>query len=547
MVNQGPSRGCHTCKARRVRCDEGRPTCCHCRRLGYICGGYERKPPKLRFKVQVAAGPQRQQNTGAVASAVAAPSLARSPGYPEPDLAMGFFFTYFVDAGRTLASTRGFFEALPPILATEAKDSAATTAVTALATRMLSLWRGDAQSFTAPHKPLGVALARLGSALQTQEERVSRATPFAALVMQFYENMNAIYGFREVNRTHHDGAVALLMQHDLSISDGEIGIHVVRRILHCEVSYRLHSGTAFPANMEEWLKRNLVVQNPSTILDTIGISIANIQHAFTRLRQQPTPESWRAVEILLAEIETTETLLREWPSVLPNHWAPVTLPAVPDAVPPIPTYAGRCDIYPASQVAAIWNIWRCHQLILLKIRLAALDYKARSEPSEYHPPTTLMRGTRERVQELVDAVCHSIPFYVGNRYKRGALSDLTNPTILHTSYFDLDPSSEQFLKYKASDNYMSSEAHRGHIVVQGPWHMMTCLSAVINLLSGNDEGSLLLARALRPGQLNWMRKQFVRTAALVAIELPVKQQPLAHDVALLAGKVSEGLKMASGS
>ncbi|UKZ48585.1 hypothetical protein TrVGV298_002810 [Trichoderma virens] len=513
----GPSRGCHTCKARRVRCDEGRPTCCHCRRLGYICGGYERKPPKLRFKVQVAAGPQRQQNTGAVASAVAAPSLARSPGYPEPDLAMGFFFTYFVDAGRTLASTRGFFEALPPILATEAKDSAATTAVTALATRMLSLWRGDAQSFTAPHKPLGVALARLGSALQTQEERVSRATPFAALVMQFYENMNAIYGFREVNRTHHDGAVALLMQHDLSISDGEIGIHVVRRILHCEVSYRLHSGTAFPANMEEWLKRNLVVQNPSTILDTIGISIANIQHAFTRLRQQPTPESWRAVEILLAEIETTETLLREWPSVLPNHWAPVTLPAVPDAVPPIPTYAGRCDIYPASQVAAIWNIWRCHQLILLKIRLAALDYKARSEPSEYHPPL------------------HSC-VVLGSESKNSLMP-----------YFDLDPSSEQFLKYKASDNYMSSEAHRGHIVVQGPWHMMTCLSAVINLLSGNDEGSLLLARALRPGQLNWMRKQFVRTAALVAIELPVKQQPLAHDVALLAGKVSEGLKMASGS
>ncbi len=77
--------------------------------------------------------------------------------------------------------------------------------------------------------------------------------------------------------------------------------------------------------------------------------------------------------------------------------------------------------------------------------------------------------------------------------------------------------------------------------------MMMRLSAVINLLSGNGQGSLLLARALRPGQLNWMRKQFVRTTALMAIELPVKQQLLADDAELLAEKVREGLRMTSGS
>lgn len=44
-----------------------------------------------------------------------------------------------------------------------------------------------------------------------------------------------------------------------------------------------------------------------------------------------------------------------------------------------------------------------------------------------------------------------------------------------------------------------------------------------------------------------MRKQFVCITALVAIELPVKQQLLAHDAELLVGKVREGLRMTSGS
>lgn len=35
--------GCNTCRQRRVKCDEGRPTCQRCRRTGYQCEGYVRK------------------------------------------------------------------------------------------------------------------------------------------------------------------------------------------------------------------------------------------------------------------------------------------------------------------------------------------------------------------------------------------------------------------------------------------------------------------------------------------------------------------------
>ncbi|KAH8892698.1 hypothetical protein GQ53DRAFT_793642 [Thozetella sp. PMI_491] len=570
MVNRGPSRGCHTCKARRVRCDEGRPTCQTCQRLGFSCAGYEKKPLKLRFKIQVASDAQQPQIPASYhPNAVAARTApAHSPSYPEPDLALGFFFNYFVDVGRTQASTRGFFEALPSVVTMEPRDSAATAAVTALATRMLTLWRGDARSFTVPHPPLGAALARLGSALQNPDERQNPATPFAAIILQFYENMNATYGFREASRTHHDGAVAMFMRNGLGITNESIGLHVVRRILHSEVSYRLQSGTAFPTDMEAWIRRNLVIDSPTSTLDLIGVSIANLQYASNHISgpKRAISTSERTLHTLLEEVDDIEHRLLEWPSILPSHWAPVPLPNIPDALPPIPTYAGECHIYPASQVAAIWNIWRSYQLILLKIKLAILHCQTGfSSPAAGTPPDqsddvseahiTLIRLAQERVQEILDAVCHSVPFHVGNRFGRGALSDVTNPTFVHPSYFDLDPTSEPFLRYKASDNYMSYQSHRGHMVMQGPWHMMMCLGSIMNLLSGQSQGTVLLSRSLRPGQIHWLRKQFVRTSALVALELPKSRfgdagpeppSPDPKDAELLVAKVREGLKMTSG-
>jgi len=40
--------GCVTCKARRVKCDEARPTCTRCSKAGRLCEGYAPTPPKDR-------------------------------------------------------------------------------------------------------------------------------------------------------------------------------------------------------------------------------------------------------------------------------------------------------------------------------------------------------------------------------------------------------------------------------------------------------------------------------------------------------------------
>ena len=54
----GRSKGCHTCLKRRVRCDEGQPTCERCRKAGYNCAGYARAI-ELRSHVFISDGQPR--------------------------------------------------------------------------------------------------------------------------------------------------------------------------------------------------------------------------------------------------------------------------------------------------------------------------------------------------------------------------------------------------------------------------------------------------------------------------------------------------------
>ncbi|KAE8405416.1 hypothetical protein BDV37DRAFT_281823 [Aspergillus pseudonomiae] len=53
MVNTGlPSKDCHTCRRRRVKCDLGRPGCLRCKKIGHDCPGY-RDLSRLGFNFRI--------------------------------------------------------------------------------------------------------------------------------------------------------------------------------------------------------------------------------------------------------------------------------------------------------------------------------------------------------------------------------------------------------------------------------------------------------------------------------------------------------------
>ncbi|KAL5351906.1 hypothetical protein ACLOAV_003768 [Pseudogymnoascus australis] len=529
MVNLGRSHGCHTCKKRRVKCDEGTPLCQRCLSGGHECQGYQQKPSTFKFKFKPYAVPADVRPHGSKPCRSPSTSILHIPGrasFIPPSLqlsndfvALSFFLTCCADSGRSATSTRGFFEALPVALAVERPDSAVSTAITAVSTRLLAMWKGDVVCFTSPHQPLLHAIVRLRAAVHDESERKSHATPLAALVLQFYENLSAVLTLRKAMRTHYDGAVALFLAQEPDENNMTLRDSLLRSILHQEVSYAIRSKQYFPLGTQDWLAQNRALDNPSSMLDIIGVHVANIQHSFFQdsSRENHSPEMpQQGVEFLLPDIDAVEARLASWVLVVPSHWHPLALEHLGDRCPSIVTYLGDCDIYPSIQVATIWNTWRCYRLILLNMKLAILC----SSPQvimDAGPPNQgssnayadTMRLAQDALQECVDAICRSLPYHLGNRTAPSLLFALTDLTIAQPSYYYVEPENKRYVEYRESDDYMSSSAHKAHVIFQGPWHMVMTLSSLLNICSGGRGGSFKDS-SLRKGQLEWIQQQFVR-------------------------------------
>ncbi|KAI1768419.1 hypothetical protein GGR53DRAFT_517845 [Hypoxylon sp. FL1150] len=517
MVNRGRSGGCLTCKQRRVKCDEAKPECRSCQSLRLSCGGYDRKPVRLRF---------RDQNHKFAGAHGRHPPEATVP-FPrplaEPDTAVPFFLWHYASIGRDMQSARGFFEMLVPVYSSQRQTSALSLAVSAVASEILSLWRHRTDSFRSPRKSYARAVSCLRRAIQDRTERSKPATVFAVLTLQLYENMAAVYGLRAATRIHQNGAASLLAFTDMNHVDGIIHEYVQRFMLHTEIAAAMRQKRPLRTIAYSWVgNKDLTVapDNPSSVLDAIGMCVAEIQTKYVGLSIQDNsaPSSHRALRELMEEVKRVDEQLLAWARSVPCHWNPPRLESGQDIDLSIPTYQSVCEVYPSCPVANLWNLWRFQRFVLVKITLASLNtilsysHFALAEDRILGEIDELFNceGT---IQELVDSVCYSIPFYLGNRTKRSGIADFTDPEILLPSCTPLPSDDESGLENQSTGFKTQRDEHRRHIIAQGPWHAMNPLSRLLTLLS-EDHGQLITS-FLRPGQPEWIREQFLRVTTLL--------------------------------
>ncbi|KAJ3547840.1 hypothetical protein NM208_g1309 [Fusarium decemcellulare] len=570
MVNRGASRGCMTCRQRRVKCDERKPWCRQCLLLGRECAGYGRKRPRLRFKDETARYSGIQPDQGAHIRH-SNREVAKTPKHKpttisrndcsilpslqphQQDLAVSFFLNYVTNIGRSLESTRGFLEFVRPALATQRHDSALFAAVNAAASKLWMILGYYGSSASQPIKLHSKALVRLQKAVQDPEERRHDATVLAALMLQVYDTLSAISGQHRAHGTHRDGALALLLQRGDDGSDSKYHANLVGNLLHSKVSLCVRERRPLPSSDRGWLKSQaLAIEpvNPSCLLDHIGIAVADLQHTFHESWATKKDVDSSGLSDLLDQIRTVDGQLRMWLEVVPQHWYPKRMQSGRDIDLSIETYKGSCDVYPSIQIANIWNGWRIYCLILqqIKLRLASdVPSPSPKQTSNLHHISQSVRITHE-VQELVDSICHSIAFYLGNCTSPPTLSDMENPKFIFPSYHDLDPTDEDFLRYRVGDHYVSRVDHSRHVLLQGHLHCMSLLSQFLGLFPEQD--TLVAAQTLRQGQMQWIADQFMRSLYLLR-QIPHRSlNDIGHhhkesQSQKLATKVSQAEAMAS--
>ncbi|EXK44535.1 hypothetical protein FOMG_03243 [Fusarium oxysporum f. sp. melonis 26406] len=517
MVNRGASQGCVTCRHRRVKCDERKPWCKACLRLGIECTGYEKRG--LRFKDETVRYGANSAAVTRISKRAKQPSLERTiirlPSDHPQDLAVPFFLTYVTDVGRSLESTRGFLEFVRPALASERHDSALNTAVTATSIKIWSMIGKIPSSSPLPYQLLVKALKRLHQATEEPMERGRDETVLAALVLQMHDTLSAVSGQTRAHGAHREGALTLLLQRENCFKNSKYYAHLVGNLLHSRVSVSVRNRMRLPTKDLEWIEIEvapILPSNPSSALDMIGVSIADLQHTF-RDMSPPTVLSSPDTK-LRQQICNLDTQLRTWLKRIPDSWYPRRMKSGINFDPSVPSYRGACDIYPSIQVANIWNAWRIYCLILEDIKDQLTKPSALSAVQHVDDENSISdyamfwTSNERRVQELVDSMCLSIPFYLGNcNYPTDILSTGSSD-IIYPSHHDLPVDDEGYMRFKASDQYVSKLDHSRHVTLHGQVHAISVLSYVIDISMNSVRNR---PSFLREEQKEWIASQFIRS------------------------------------
>ncbi|ENH67950.1 Transcriptional regulatory protein moc3 [Fusarium oxysporum f. sp. cubense race 1] len=517
MVNRGASQGCVTCRHRRVKCDERKPWCKACLRLGIECTGYEKRG--LRFKDETVRYGANSAAVTRISKRAKQPSLERTiirlPSDHPQDLAVPFFLTYVTDVGRSLESTRGFLEFVRPALASERHDSALNTAVTATSIKIWSMIGKIPSSSPLPYQLLVKALKRLHQATEEPMERGRDETVLAALVLQMHDTLSAVSGQTRAHGAHREGALTLLLQRENCFKNSKYYAHLVGNLLHSRVSVSVRNRIRLPTKDLEWIETEvapILPSNPSSALDMIGVSIADLQHTF-RDMSPPTVLSSPDTK-LRQQICNLDTQLRTWLKRIPASWYPRRMKSGIDFDPSVPSYRGACDIYPSIQVANIWNAWRIYCLILEDIKDQLTKSSALSAVQHFDDGNSISdhamfwTSNERRVQELVDSICLSIPFYLGNGNYSTDILSTGSSDIIYPSCHDLPVDDEGYMRFKASDQYVSKLDHSRHVTLHGQVHAISVLSYVIDITMNSVRNR---SSFLREEQKEWIASQFIRS------------------------------------
>ena len=430
--------------------------------------------------------------------------------------AVCFFLVSIVGLGRGFKSTQGFLEPLLPVITKERPDSVLSIVLSAVSTKIWKHWKDPTSRFEAPHAPFNKALACLGEALDDPVEVSRDSTVLGVILMHFYESVAARSTHRPTRRAHQDGARALLDCRAETQIESECRTYLRGYLRHCDVSTYLETQPTDTSDLDVWTHAgwdSSMLVNPNLVLDLIGLSLARLEKRLSNILSDVARSDYRGtdtvVNIWIQDIGSVEAQLADWEQLVPNDWK-----AYRRQIDRSVFYLSTCDIYPTVQIATIWNVWRVCQLMVLRMRLCLLAklrkhtmHRTTLHGLQQSPSANLISG-----RELVDSICQSIPFYLGSRRGHGGMHDLVDPGVQVISYHDSAVNEDVRERYLQSDDAMSLDDYRRHVLVQGPSHALLHLNALMRVLS--REGGQDICGAIGASRTAWLHDQFLRVCYL---------------------------------
>jgi hypothetical protein len=453
--------------------------------------------------------------------------------------ALCFFFTGYVTIARDPQTSRGFLEYLLPLYSNAPHDSPISQATSALAIMLASMWSRKGIETEESRRFFGKALAMTKAAIDDPQQNTTDETLMTVLLLEFYESCNSRFRSEVSSGTHNAGAIALVKHRGSLNFQNETSKRLLIALRNQLIGVALQRGELVTPDPAVWTDTAPMPQSPAIELDKVCAELANLQARYKRfafpLIEPPdsittSPPSFNAsassIEVLhsiLAPALQLEMRLSLWSRSVPLFWHPIAVSS-PDSIHPSIQSAGlysyACDVYPCLHVAHVWNTYRITRLAVLKIILVCQSVLTRLQSATDYPTTR--QYTLDIVQKLVDAVCASVPYHLGNRVGPSPFDSIEGVEYPHLR--DDDTDNYQVLPPNAL-GYSMQTSREDHIRVasaKGGWYILDLLEKVLGAttfdISEVAESGIL--PPLREGQREWIVEQLQRTRSMYLIRSP---------------------------
>ncbi|THX19991.1 hypothetical protein D6D17_00942 [Aureobasidium pullulans] len=494
MVNDGRPRACLTCKRRRIKCDHTRPSCARCVLAKIHCKWHKpAEKPKITF-VEINQTVAPRYRSGQIQGTTGASTTLKHALHDDTETQALTFFVRYYSLGSVPngGPNPGLFGHVMPAISSS-RTSAAAMSISAVALTVYSRWRMDKNLAKCRAKVLGQAIKNLSYDLQKEDSRRSDLTLLTTLLLQYHSAFESLLFSKKSTIVHHLGALALVR---------EFG----------------HPSTWSPIASEFLPSANSVEYTPR-YLDTLGIQVADLQFRATAFQGGTTLcLSPTEIDTLLDDIQHLDDSLMLWQGNVSRFWGPFSWSPPGIIFPPIQAFQGSCHVYTSVTAARRMNDSRSHRLTLalISLKLNAEREKSIEEVCKSNSSQSGVQVLVKRIQWLVDGICGSVPFCLGNRSRVGTVLDFGDPTWIFPTCHDM---SEMYGLYgrPAEPKGLESVAdHYSHAITQGSWLMLSNLALLVAMFLSNK--TLTLSFPLKDGQLPWICQQYLRNLSLNAIE-----------------------------
>ncbi|KAI1389265.1 uncharacterized protein F4822DRAFT_195033 [Hypoxylon trugodes] len=430
-----PSRGCITCKQRRIKCDSVHPTCGRCQKANRPCNwdgeetagllfrsenafaqGRPRRPwkPKGREGAEV----EIQPDDDPVVSVISPPTLMASPVAGE---ALRFWLKNYVfqrDEIPELAREYTYY--LETYRGRDQPDSSLRLAVSAFSRAIFArathpdTATDDAEGFFAR------SIAKMQDEFHGLSQENIDELLLTTMLLAHYENMRyqsqtqeqdesplayGVTGFRFWKDVcHHCGAAGLLkLRRERGWSPNLPLDRSVRRQL-----IRTYILRGEP--VDEWLEDGAQYgeEGPVLGLDSVMVRLAHLRSnsLCLFLPKSGMFSSQLHPPDVVAQALELDVALETWSRDIPEGWEFSTK----SATTPSATFDGFTHVYATHGHAAIWNRYRAVHVIVNSMRKRALIIMSRCS-TQMISTVAEQEVCQEKITSLATDICRSIPVF----------------------------------------------------------------------------------------------------------------------------------------